>query len=509
MNPEVGDLRRMLILIALAASIGAAIGTAMPDRIHTWLLATAAGWTALQSDVSWRLERHGRRLGWSRHWQRLGELVVLAAVAKVLHLAGLGWTGAVSELSRWPVSFIEAETMVAWLLMIGIWVAVSLTLTDLAGLGHRGDPLDGQGLPIPNLIRRWTMGGVVLLAAASVGLAGWSGLFTIGRAPLVGLILPGLVYFPLGVVALTQVRLADARGSWARGRYTVDPGVEGRWFATALLGGMAVVAGLLLIPTGDAAPVLTVLAAAVGAVGRFFSAIVGWIEDHAPARTGPRETDVAVPPASLPFDEEPGPPIEPGEPLFSDDTIRLIQRGVFWLVVAAVLGLVIRELYRSRRELRILVREEFRTGGLAAGLRAALAAIPIAFWDALRRLFGRLRRPRGSEEPEGTVHREERVAVSWSEGHPTRSRILALYRRFLAVVGAVIGERRRSETPTEFYGRVQQDAPQIAEPAGVVTVLFEEARYRGGPIDDERVALTEERLEALEALLTGPGEPGD
>jgi hypothetical protein len=510
MNTREGDVGRLAVLVALTASIAIALAQALPDRFHVCVFGLGAAWATIQSDVSWRLEQRvaARRLG--RFGQRLVELVAMFVVAKALHLMWAGWSVARAEVTGWPTGFVDLETVLAWLVMVSMWTGVSLTLNDLAGLGGRGDPMAEAGLPVPNLIRRWSFGGVVLVVASSVGLAGWSELIDLRRAPLVGLVIPAVVYFPVGVAALSRVRFLDANAIWERERAIVDPEVASRWAVGSLLGAMVVVIGLLVIPAGDTAPVFTVVGGAIGAIGRAIAALVRWLSNRAGDDTTPADTASADGVVPEPFGDPDPVPIQPGETLFPDDVTRLLQRGVFWLLVLIVLVAVVREVYRSRRVLSALVREGFSGHGLIGAMWATLRLIPSVLWGAIVGLLSLLRRRDADHVPESAPSPRSARPGGWEEADPARSRVVTLYRRFIGVTGSHVGSRAPSETPGEYRGRVDDGLPQVAEASASVTALFEEARYSGRPVGVDRIAVTEEQVDEVERTLAdGQGADGD
>jgi hypothetical protein len=198
------------------------------------------------------------------------------------------------------------------------------------------------------------MGGVIL--ALAISLAGFQ---TGGQRLTPELVLLLLVYFGLGLILLSQARLAVLQARWQLDGVVVASGVGRRWVGMGgiLVGGVALAS--LLLPTRFTAGLLAALQTALFTAIALFayllqvilvlvSLLVGLVLGTMGMRT------VSVPP--LPKPVLPSAPSGMG-PEFDWGWLEWLRAGVFWVALIILLVVGIRRYLLDRPELVASLRQ--------------------------------------------------------------------------------------------------------------------------------------------------------
>jgi len=480
-----------LVLAVLSSCLAWSLASAMPARIGveyavTLALVTVAGVVASRR---WYVERD--RDAESR-WRRF-EAGGAAIGAKLLHVVFLGG-GATTEIATWPEGFLEQESILGWLLAIGVGIATHASFADLAALGAP-IPHTALAAPLTRLWQRFLASGVLLAVAAAAGLVGWGAVMDLTRPPVRAFLAPAFVFFPVGLWGLGRAARADEEGRWRWLGATVDHQVRGRWMVAVAVVLVPLLLGVLLLPSLSGLVGALPLAVLAG-VAAMMAGLRDWLLSvlrPAALETGPGAVPSRIPTTTVSGVEgSPPPPIDP-------EVVRAAELRLFWLAVVLVVVVVALRVGEERKALGEAARHRLGLRGWLALLARAITGLPAALLRILRAfltLFRRTRMARPADAPE--------VAASLTPGmrrplHGPAARVAKAYRAFLEVTGATFGPRRPAETPAEYQDRLGPPVPGGA--AAWLTRLFEVARWSTHPVQPAEADSAEAAFAEVAASL--------
>jgi len=436
----------LLVLTVLAACVGAIVAEAADANAPVVTIQAMAAVVVM--DGFRRLDLPRTRLF------AAGELLVLIAVA------GAGW---------WLGDAGDAGDALAGLAVsLVVWLLAVITATDLDAVAAPADLVEGIGGATGRLNHRLLLVGTglgIVVIAARGGFVPP----TTSRSLGAGLVTPFLVYWLVGLIALTALHRQRLAARWERDGVRVDPVLGDRW-RQALGTGLV----LLLVAAGvwwwASRPLLAIAhqgsASIFGAAGRALARLSG--------EEPPPQFQQGEPSGELPPPPEPLNPIRPPAEIW--DLLLLVGVAVFFGAVY---------LFFSRR----------RSSGappLSATWARVISSALRVVADLLRALFGlfrRLRLPRLSRQRARADKITKAPAGSrgWLPSDPVRQRIAAAFRRQVDLATAAVGAPNRSETPLEYSFRVEPD-PRLTDLAGI----YGEARYSNHKLDSSKAELAEE-----------------
>ncbi|MCD6285054.1 MAG: DUF4129 domain-containing protein [Anaerolineae bacterium] len=426
---------------------------------------------------------------------RLIELGVLFLVAKVAGHISDTLPQLVSVAQTWsqnPLSFFDAETMTAFLLGTAVWWGGGATARDLDAVR---DPslYTGETEPRRRLMKRYFLGGVVLMIFAALDRVELRSVITMTQERTSAPIFSALIYFLLGLVMLGQIRFARLTALWHRDRVTVSHDLNVVWLRY-LLSFLALIAGVaFVLPTGYTlgfSDLVVLIITLITSLLMILYLLIAW--------------PLALLAALLMGKSEPVPPPAmerlPFEPEMisahggSDPWWALLRSALFWVVLLGTLFYLLRSYIRDRPELRQLLQRltPLRWAG--------------HLWHALLRWLRSLRQKAGRLLPD-LVARVRQARVSRSSRQPravslgSRDQILHHYLRTLDTAQEAGVPRRRTETPYEYRRSLQEYVEEEEEALVELTEAFIEARYSTHPVSPEDVAAQQSNAQRLQDTL--------
>jgi hypothetical protein len=444
---------------------------------------------ALEANYSYQLIRARQLRGPDLLRFRAIEVALFFILLKIGGYVGDGWARVLADfqtLPRHPLSVLDPETVVAFVLAILSWQASTQTVRDLEQLGapesSRYDVPPGE-----RLANRFFWGGAVLLLIAGFNRIGIATLLDLRRPPVPGLVLNVLVYFLLGLVMLGQAHFTRLRRQWQVQEIKVVQGLAGRWlrYSLVLIGLAALLA--FLLPTGYTLGLLDVAGSAlelvstllwiIGMLITFPLAWLHWMLLALLARflgdVPPPQPDLLLP--ELPREEPAGPGVAaPG-------WFEVLRSLLFWTLASWMVFYVVHTYLHDRPEI---------LGGLAS-LRPvrALRRFLTALWRWLaglaevvnERFPRRFSLRRASPEPHEKPFRFFRLGAL-----SPRERILYYYLSILRRAGQQGLARRLPQTPYEYEATVGPRLPEARQELNLLTQAFVEARYSRHTFDRQQ-----------------------
>lgn len=435
---------------------------------------------------------------------------VVEALALGLLTAGAAWVGRPLEALR-PDRLLGPDLVVAALVTFGVWVLVSQTHRDLAGLVARGRVDTGQNDPLERLLRRALL--VALIAALAVSLA---------RVPFG---VAAVALYAAGVAgAIARVRFADLERRWTAERTRVGPEVRGRVRALAggLIVGVTALALLLPSPVGPGArATAAILRAVTGWLERRFT----WLFEDLLGMEEREVPDQEVTDATEWLEEAWGTPEPVGAPFDLPDP--LTWTDPYWaafawvggaLVVTTIVVLYLRERPHLVRALGLhalagWLRHPRRLARTLTGFVSGVleAVVSLCRWAAVGLQRAR-RRARGAQSEDdlargGTTDVGGRgpdapAAVTARE----RARVLGAYRGVVDAAAARGRGRSVEQTPYEYERRLAPTLPQHDAELHRLTEVFVIARYSTVEIEADAAEEALAAAHILREVLAGTGE---
>ncbi len=453
------------------------------------LLAGCAGWT-----VAVPFERVS-----SPYLGSVGAATVLVAAGfRMVDAGRLRWLAAGETLAviAVPVGFFAVGSMAGRLdevsLLAGlaaafaVWLLAAITITDIEAVTEPTDLVEGLFGALGRITSRLLLVGTLLMIAV---VAGHGGLTPVTRARPIqaGLVTPFLLYGMVGLGGLASLNRSRLLARWKRDRSQIDSdlGDRGRtaatlWLAVAAVG--SVVWWLIgRPPLGLGHTVATTAARALtGLVGRLLGADLPTANP-----SGPSQTTVVPPP---PIDSVN--PVTP-PPEWLDFFLLLIAGAIF------AFALVV---FRRRAQARGISDSSM----LWRAIRATWNALRV-FLEELGKLLKSFFGPRANRTARDHRSRSgTTIPPSWSPADPIRRRIAGEYRAFLTATRERIGPIPGAETPSELVRRIE--AAETNEAAvGVLTGIYELARFSLQPLDESAVQQAQEARATIVARWEQPG----
>lgn len=491
---------RAVAIAVLAASIVVA-PLAVVREVMLWELnyiVPLAFLAALEGVISTR--RLGRPAWRNRRGMayRLGEMVLFVLAARLAVWAfALGWPGmsALGTLLRHPGAFFDGQTVATTGMLLVAWLLATDITADFLDLAIQPDEVAaresrtlgasrsdflasrpvGRGEIVARFAARWAWGGVPLVVFAGLSRLDFKqDASSLVRVSLSGMGLPRdvmiglLCYFLVGLLLLSDARLAMLRGRWYNEQVTIAPPLLRRWHWLGLSVVVALGALGLLLPLGPVGPLgdaiawllMQAMRIAVFLILLFMYVLTRLLAPLQRLFRNGEEPPTAVEPPALPSQAELAPLLQAPDWL----------RGAFvWTVVGLVAGYLLLNYLRSYgwldgpwleklTALRFWWRS--RRSRLGAGVQAQIAA-----------LRARLQRPRPA--------RPERLQrASFRPGSlPPRAKVRYYYLRATQRAAEQGRARPPHATPLEYVQELETTWPEAETDVQDLTEAFLAARY--------------------------------
>lgn len=502
-NPWVVKVLRPVALTVMAGCVALPIVQvilAVAPGLHFAFLFGACVLTSLEVNYTHRLIRAHYTSGWDLWRMRAIEVAFYFVLLKAASLALNGFPAGppitwLPDLHWW----LDIETLLALFLAVAFALAVDSALDDFDRVGEAAEPSRDYISSIDSLTGHFfTIGGVLLLFSglARVNLME---ILRTDRPPVTGLVGNVLLYFLLGLMLLSQVRLELLAIRWQAQGVRTPPDLTQRWvrYTLAFVGLAALLA--FALPTGYTL-------GALGLLGDILTVVFGvlWFTTFVlvsllllPLRW---LMSLFGSPATTPPPAQPPPPPPDINSLFHHplppwvDTLRTI---FIILAVVAFVSYIIWSYLRERPELiealqslaalralrRLWALLRHRVSGMLATARDAS---PVAW------LRERLRRA----APDGPFRIFRLGAAS------PREQVLFYYSSLLRRAGQAGFGRRPPQSPREYEPVLEDNLPDATPELQGLTSAFEETRYSNHPIGSQVAQAARARWHRVRAAFS-------
>lgn len=520
------EIIRPLLIALLAACFVAgllAVAHAIEPALPQEMILALCTLTAIIGVFSTQwLGKPGQRLV-NRLLFRGGELILIAVLLRLLTWVFDGDLPGPADVRRWilaPGTFFDGVyvttvflALIAWqrsTFLADIFQKLALTPAEVAWREEQRSGAWRSRMPV-ELVRvsrqdlaesfatHWLIGGGLLVFAAGLSRLGYRGglglhLTELGLPPQ--LITAILAYFLVGLVLLSQARLAMLRARW------LFDGVEGlgrvpiRWQRLSLLIVLGIGLAATLLPLGSTWQAGRILTIVVGAVIQvvytilyalflLFVLLLSLL-----GLRGPIEEDLLAPPAQL------EPILPPPETTTSNLPPWLGGLG-FWLVaIAIVIGALAYVLGKQgialnwatlRRAWQILL---LRLRNWWQGVRHLASSAQISFSR------------KGTSGAEEQARRQPWRFIRIG-GLPPREKIRYFYLSTVRRAGEKGMTRRPSQTPLEFVQDLESAWPEAELDVEALTEAFVTARYDAVEISEPVAKDVQSIWERVKKALRG------
>jgi hypothetical protein len=436
----------------------------------------------LEANVTHRLLRHRNVSGSDALRVRAIEAGFYYVAVKVADIALNGLPAGNGSTLLDPHWLLDPATLLALLLAFGFAVGVDGALSDFDRVGEPPDRDRDYVSPLDSMTSRFFTGGAILLVLSGLARINLSQVLNLARPAVTGLVGNVLLYFLLGLLLLSQVRLALLSVRWQALGARTPADLAGRWVRYTLIfvGAAALLA--FALPTGYTTgalgwigEALLVLSVIVWTVLASVVALLLWpIALLMAMFTG----------KSLPTPLRPLPPPPNVSALVNQplppwaETMRTIVVG------GLIAGMVIYVVYNYFHD----------RPGLARALRALAAVRALRqLWAALRhRVSGIVAAAREHSAVQWLLERL-RGALPAGPGSyfrlgatTPREQVLFYYLSLLRRAGQQGFGRRPPQTPREYEPVLERNLPDAAPEVEALTRAFEETRYSAHPVGREQ-----------------------
>lgn len=500
-NPWADYVFRPLLLAIMLGCIGISIiglGRALTPGWWGGQLLIGMIVATIEAVYSFRWLIHPRSRGISVYRYRLVELGMLAIVLKVVNYIGQPWGEIWLNLQlilREPLKLFSLD----YLLMLGLaflaWVVTQGTMFDFESLYDPYTFRSERIPPLDKLAARFFWGGgfliivsgLTLLASTSGFVEGLTSLADFNRPSIGGLVLNVLVYFILGLIMLSQVRLTTLLTRWHIQRVTVAEGLGKRWAKYGLAFLAVVTLLVIFLPTGYSVGLfesaslaisltMSVLISILQIILIILSAPLIWLFSllggDAPAQGGGSGFGPIPPPVSS--DRRSFPWAE------------FLRSLIFWLVFTFTALYLIKTYLADHPELLDALKR-FRPLGWLFGLLATLVVWLIQFVQAGIDLIPK--RIELTPQTKGAKPTSARRRWPRLGRQSSREQILYYYLNTLERARQIGLVRQKYQTPYEFEPHLSHPIPEAEAEVDLLTKAFVHARYSRDQFDSEHAAL--------------------
>lgn len=462
---------------------------------HTWtvtlaVLAACVGWTgAIPFDgvsrpylamvcagsvlvgVGFRIVDAGR-FG----WVAAGETAAVLAVPLLLFAFG----SIVAPLD-------ESSLLAGLVASLAVWLVGAITITDIEAVTEPTDLVEGVSGALGRIATRLLVVGVGLMIAVLAGHGGFSPVNN-ARPIQAGLVVPFILYWVVGLSGVSGLNRSRLMARWERDRSLVAEDLTRRWqSASGLWLAAATFGAAVWWWVGRPLLVLAHGAFTTGwrAASAFFGRLLGGqVPTGNPA--APSQTTAVTAAPNTTVNQFTPPPAW-------FDLFLLLAAGAIFAFAFVV--------FHRRAKARAV-------SGTSV-LWSVVRAVSAALWQFLKGLMAillalfRWRRADSSAGERGRPS-ARKSSSGWSPADPIRRRIAGEYRTFLTAAGERLGPIPGAETPAELAVRIE--VVEASNPAvGVLTRIYEKARFSIQPLDE---TVVRQAQEARTAIIGGWEEPG-
>ena len=464
----------------------------------------------VEAIYSFRVLMHSGSRGISITRYRLVEIGMLALVLKVVTFIGRPWAGIWPEVElfiRQPGAFFTVEYILMVILAIIVWAMTYGTMIDFESLY---DPITFRTERIPAITKiaaRFYWGGGILVICSGVALLigelglmeGLSSLAQVNRASIGGVVVNALIYFMVGLVMLSQVRLTTMLTRWHIQQVNVDSDLGKQWAKYGLI--FLVIVGLLVLflPTGYSVGIF--------ASARYFFSFLAQIAIIIVQLIVLLITLPLTLLASLFGNQPPGgaaappvapPPVVPSEARQTPPWYELLRSLAFWITFASIAFYLVKTYFADRPELLdslkrfaplrwLLNLVTGLVGWFIRMIRAGIEMIPKKV---------DLKPHTEKSGAKGLVRRLPRFGTGTD-----RERILYYYLTILKQAERAGLPRQKHQTPFEYEPHLRDSVPDVEAEVDFLTEAFVHARYSQDDFDREHADLVKTIWDKIRSVL--------
>jgi hypothetical protein len=509
-NPWVINVLRPAGLTIMAGCVAlpmAQVIVAIAPGLHVWFLFAACVLTALEVNYTHRVIRAHYTSGVDLWRLRAIEAAFYFVLLKAGSLAVYGFPP--GPINDWLLSihwWLDTETLLALVLAVAFALAVDSALEDFDRVGEAAEPSRDYISSIDSLTGHFFTSGGVLLVFSGLARVNIMQILRTDRPPVTGLVGNVLIYFLIGLLLISQVRLELLAIRWQAQGVRTPPDLTQRWvrYSLAFVGVAALVA--FALPTGYTLGALgllgNILIGLFGIIWITTFALVSlillplsWLFSLLRGKNTPAPGPVPPPPPPPDITSLVHHPLPPWV-----DTLRTI---FVILVVLAFTSYIVWTYLRERPDLvtglqnlaplralrRMWAALRHRVSGMMASARVST---PVAW------LRDRLRRA-----APGPVFNYFRLGAA-----SPREQVLFYYLSLLRRAGERGFGRRPPQSPREYEPILEDHLPTAAPEVQALTAAFEETRYSAHPVSPAHAQATRALWQRVRAALNGK-KPND
>ena len=504
-NPWVIHVLRPAGLTIMAGCVALPIAqviVAIAPGLHLWFLVAACVLTALEVNYTHRLIRARYTSGVDLWRVRAIETGFYFVLLKAGSLAIYGFPP--GPLKDWLLSthwWLDTETLLGLALAVAFALAIDSALVDFDRVGEAAEPGRDYISSVDSLTGHFFTSGGVLLVFSGLARVNLMQILSTDRPPVTGLVGNVLVYFLVGLLLISQVRLELLAIRWQAQGVRTPPDLTQRWvrYTLAFVGLAALLA--FALPTGYTLGALgllgNILTVAFGIIWIITFALVTvlllplrWLFSLLAGAGAPAPAPVAPPPPPPDIASLVNHPLPPWV-----DTVRTI---FVILVVLAFTSYIVWTYLRERPELATSLKN-------LAPLRALRR-----LWAALRhRVSGLMVSVRVSSPAAWLRDRLRRAAPGQPFSYfrlgaaSPREQVLFYYLSLLRRAGERGFGRRPPQSPREYEPVLEEKLPTAAPELQALTAAFEETRYSAHLVSPERAQAIRALWQRVRAALNG------
>ncbi|HEY3342341.1 MAG TPA: DUF4129 domain-containing protein [Anaerolineae bacterium] len=501
-----------VMMVCVAAALTGLIQSFIPSWNETYVLVVCF----IVSLETLYTTRATRRSSFpSRAWfsYRGTELVAILVLLKLLLYAMHGWGQLLADIPLWQqdffMNFFTGEFLAVSVIVLLVWVLAHQLNNDLLELEADDATLERERKyefrnDRPG-IRNQLMLKIVLIGALLmvVTVATRSYLLTLGGEAAAARVNVWnlLIYVFMGLLLLSQTRLAALRASWFRERATIGPEVARHWviYSIIFLGLLAVVAALL--PTRYSMGLLATLNYLLGwllAILQVIVYIVLIVVTFPLTLLMSLFGQSTTQPSQPQLPPTPPPSLAQG-PASPDPLFEVIKSVLFWLIFLSVVAWSLAHFLGQHREwLKVLRRIpvlRWLVQG-AAWLWQVVRRANRTLTGAINAGLSRLR----PQQPLSQTIAERRRLFSLGRLTP-RERVQYFYLAMVRRGGQRGIPRKPSQTPSEYAATLESQLPDVDAEIGSLTDAFTEARYSRHDVTPEQASLVQRIWDRIKATL--------
>ncbi len=448
----------------------------------------------------------------------LAQLVVILAAVRLFTWMMAGWPG-LADLRGWmlnPLTIFDGFFLAAALLCALAWHRASVVADIFYRLAlspgelaydserrsvrlwrqtrHLERALVSRSDLVEQYVVQWLMGGVflaILAAATRIRIGGGLSINVLSMGIPPQMAVAAVLYFLIGLVLLSQARLAVLRAQWLLEGVEMSERLPARWgrLSLALMLGVGLVAALLplgstwhigAVANAVAMVFVRIALLVVALIAAIFALIANLFDPKTSVPEIPQDL-VPVPPAELLQTVAPPPPWLGG--------------AAFWVLMLLVLMVALRLLLGkegldvTRRKLQaLLARLWINLTVWTRSVQARVRSIP-------------MRLPRRQSLPAARARQPWRfIRVG---GLPPREQVRYFYLSTLRRASDQGIVRRPAQTPQEFLQDLEQSWPEAELDVEALTAAFVVARYDVAEISPDEAHEVKSVWERIKRALRG------